>query len=86
MERSFHISAGGFGEYLMGAHTKTKNNSDAKNKQHDDFNLNRFRYGITARAGYGWVSLFTNISLSELLVSGAGPVLYPVSGGLAFEF
>ena len=52
MSNSFHISGGVFGEYLLGAHTKTKGDS-GKNKVHDDFNLNRIRYGITARAGYG---------------------------------
>jgi hypothetical protein len=83
--RSFHISGGAFGEYLIGAHTKTK--SDAgKQKVHDDFNLNRFRYGIAGRVGYGWLNLFANIGLSELLVEGAGPILYPFSAGLAFEF
>lgn len=85
MSSSFHISGGVFGEYLLGAHTKTKS-STGKNKVHDDFNLNRVRYGITARAGYGWLNVYTNISISELLVEGSGPVLYPFSAGLAFEF
>lgn len=67
LNRSFHIAAGGFGEYLIGSHTKTKSTSNDKVKQHDDFNLNRFRYGVTGRIGYGWASLFVNYSLSELL-------------------
>ncbi|MCY7409471.1 MAG: PorT family protein [Chitinophagales bacterium] len=84
--KSFHISAGGFGEYLIGAHTKTKSTSNDKAKAHDDFNLNRFRYGVTTRLGYGWANLFVNYSLSELLQDGTGPVVYPFSAGLALEF
>ena len=84
--KSFHIAAGGFGEYLLGGHTKTKSSTGDKTKQHDDFNLSRFRYGITGRIGYGWVNLFVNYSLSELFEAGTGPVLTPVSGGIAFEF
>lgn len=86
LNRSFHIAAGGFGEYLIGSHTKTKSTSNDKAKQHDDFNLNRFRYGLTGRIAYGWASLFVNSSLSEFFESGTGPVLYPASAGLALEF
>ncbi|MBK9730294.1 MAG: outer membrane beta-barrel protein [Chitinophagaceae bacterium] len=86
LNHSFHVAAGGFGEYLIGSHTKTKSTSNDKIKQHDDFNLNRFRYGITGRIGYGWASLFVNYSLSEFFESGTGPVVYPASAGLALEF
>jgi len=86
MDESFHISAGGFGEYMIGAHTKVKTNDNAKLKAHDDFNLNRFRYGITTRAGYGWVNVFANFALSELLHGNLDPVVYPFSAGLALEF
>ncbi|MBA2422073.1 MAG: outer membrane beta-barrel protein [Chitinophagales bacterium] len=86
LSKSFHIALGGYGEYLLGAHTKTKTTSGDKIKQHDDFNLNRFKYGVTGRIGYGWLSVFVNYSLSELFESGAGPVLTPASAGLAFEF
>lgn len=85
-DKSFHIAAGGFGEYLMGAHTKIKTTSNEKLKQHDDFNLSRFRYGITGRIGYAWVNLFVNYCLSDLFETGTGPVLTPASAGLAFEF
>ncbi|MBA3648377.1 MAG: PorT family protein [Chitinophagales bacterium] len=86
INKSFHISAGGFGEYLLGAHTKTKTTSGDKNKQHDDFNLNDFRYGITGRIGYGWFNLYTNVSLSTLFAKDVAPEAYPWSVGLAFEF
>jgi hypothetical protein len=85
-DKSFHIAAGGFGEYLLGAHTKIKNTSNDKAKQHDDFNLNRFRYGVTARVGYAWINLFVNYSLSTLFEKDIEPDLKPVSAGLAFEF
>jgi hypothetical protein len=67
LSNSFHVSAGGFGEYLIGARTKTKSTENDKNKVHDDFNLNPFRYGIAARAGYGFVNIFANFGLSKLM-------------------
>lgn len=85
-ERSFHIAGGVFGEYLIGSHTKIKTTTNDKTKQHDDFNLNRFRYGVTGRIGYGWASLFVNYSVSELFENGINPVVYPASAGLALEF
>ncbi len=86
LSKSFHIALGGFGEYLLGAHTKTKTGNGDKTKQHDDFNLNRFKYGVTGRMGYGWINVFVNYSLSDVFESGTGPVLTPASAGLAFEF
>jgi hypothetical protein len=63
-----------------------KTASNDKVKQKDDFNLNRFRYGITGRFGYAWINLFVNYGLSDLFEDGTGPELTPVSAGLAFEF
>jgi len=86
LSNSFHISAGGFGEYLMGARTKIKTTTNEKSKVHDDFNLNPFRYGITARAGFGFVNVFANFGLSKFLKDDVQPTAYPFSAGLAFEF
>ncbi|MFI5135218.1 MAG: outer membrane beta-barrel protein [Chitinophagales bacterium] len=86
LSNSFHISAGGFGEYLIGARTKIKTTTNDKTKVHDDFNLNPFRYGITARAGYGFVNVFANFGLSKFFKDDVQPTAYPFSAGLAFEF
>lgn len=86
LNHSFHLSAGVFGEYLIGARTKIKTVTNDKSKVHDDYNLNPFRYGIATRAGYGWVNVFANFGLSELLKNGVEPEAFPFAAGLAFEF
>jgi len=86
LSHSFHISAGGFGEYLIGARTKIKTTDGTKSKVHDDFNLNPFRYGIAARVCYGWVNIFANFGLSKLMKTDVAPEAYPFTAGLAFEF
>lgn len=83
---SFHVSAGGFFEYMMGARVKVKTTSNDKAKVHNDFNVNPIRYGLAFRAGYGFMNIFTHFGLSEFLKNDVEPVAYPFSAGLAFEF
>lgn len=85
-QRSFHFSAGGFAEYFLGAHTKQKSVENGKQKTHDDFNMNPWRYGASVRIGYSFCSLFANYSFSKFFRDDLTPTLYPASFGLAFEF
>ncbi len=57
-----------------------------KLKDNDDYNLNPFKYGLTARIGYKDASLFANYNVSTLFEKGDGPELYPVSVGLRIDF
>jgi len=53
-----------------------------KDKKTDDFQLSPFRYGLTARIGYGSFGFFVNYELVPLFKEGKGPELYPVMVGL----
>lgn len=60
------LSFGGYAGVLWESHTKQKSDEEGKNKVKDDFNLNNFRYGLTARLDFRWFDFYFNINLSEL--------------------
>lgn len=75
--RSFKISVGGRVGYLFDSFTKVKYKSDGevkKYKDKQDFQLTKFRYGVSGRIGIGNVSLFGYYNLTPLFESGKGPV------------
>lgn len=76
--RSFKFSVGGRVGYLFSAHTKVKFTDDDGNKvkikEKQDFNLNRFRYGVYAKIGGGNFSVMGYYNLSTVFKSGQGPV------------
>lgn len=84
--RSFHIAAGGvvgyniFQNRLKQEYTVDGDTQERKVK--DDFNINPFRYGLTARVGYDDLSLFVNYSLSEVFRTDRGPKLNHYSVGI----
>ncbi len=55
-----------------------------KIKNKDTFNLRNFRYGFTARVGYGDMTLFANYYPQTLFNDGMGPDIYPVTVGIHF--
>ncbi len=73
--RSFKISVGGRIGYMYDSFTKIKykENSEVKKlKDKQDFNLTKFRYGLTARIGVGNFSLFGYYNLTPLIEEGKG--------------
>ncbi len=73
--RSFKISVGGRIGYMYDSFTKLqyKENSEVKKlKNKQDFNLNKFRYGLTGRIGFGGLSLFCYYNLTPLFEEGNG--------------
>jgi hypothetical protein len=62
----FRIAAGPYVSYLLSAHTKQRELGKRKVRVRDDFNLDRFQYGIGGRIGYSWFELYANYGLSEL--------------------
>jgi hypothetical protein len=73
--RSFKASIGARIGYLYDAFTKVKYREEGevrklKNKQ--DYNLNPFRYGVTARVGVGNFSIFGYYNLTPLFREGKG--------------
>jgi hypothetical protein len=75
---------------LVSAKTKIKygmGDDVRKEKLHDNFFLNRFRYGVYGRVGYKNLHLFTYYSLSDLFQSGKlNPTqeVMPLTFGLSF--
>jgi len=61
------LSVGGFAGVLWGSRTKQKSDEFGKVKVRDDFNLNNFRYGLTARVKIRWFDVYFNLHLSQLL-------------------
>lgn len=82
---SINLGAGVIGAVKLGSHTKTVYYSDGKQKEknHDDFNLNVLRYGVTARAGYEMVQVYGTCYLSPMFEKNKGPELFPFEVGIA---
>lgn len=87
-EHAFHLAFGPVFGYNIGSKTKlvySVNGQKNKDKARGDFNTNPFRYGITARMGYGEnLMIFATYDLSALFIDGQGPQIYPFAIGLSF--
>lgn len=74
--RSFKAAVGGRIGYLYDSFSKIKYKADGETKQlkdKQDWNLNRFRYGVYAKLGLGNFSLFGYYNLTPLFEEGKGP-------------
>lgn len=84
-----HLSAGVIGGAKLWSNTRMKYRTPgtkAKNRIFGDYNLSPFRYGATARIGYGGINLYANYYLTSLFKQDRGPELYPVALGLSFTW
>lgn len=86
----FKFTVGFKGGFLLNNHIKFKGDdfvmgtdTDIKYKQHLIKNIEKSRYGFTARVGYGMFNAFGYYSLSKLFKDGKGPEMYPISVGIA---
>jgi hypothetical protein len=73
--RSFKVSVGGRVGFMYDSFNKVKyrENSEVKKyKDKQDFNLNKFRYGLLGRIGFGPFSIFGYYNLSPLFEKGKG--------------
>lgn len=82
-KKNFSLSVGGYAGLLINGKTKRKSENGSKFTENDDFNLNRFRYGVTGRIGYRNVELYCNYNLSSMFVEGQGPEIMPVTFGIS---
>jgi hypothetical protein len=85
-KESFRIGIGPYAAYRIGSHSKLVYEEDDKEKEkdHDSFYLNNFRYGIRFQMGYRSTDIFFNYDLNELFISGKGPELNAISFGVIF--
>lgn len=81
--RSFKVSAGVMGGYLVKARTKQISEERGKQKVNDDFNLNKWRMSLTSEIGYGPLKLYGNFALTAL--HDYGLLQYPYSVGFRFN-
>lgn len=79
--RNVYLSAGGYAGYLVRSHTKQiVEGSSKKVKQFDDFNLNKFQYGMQFELGYQGFSVFFKKDLTPMTTFGTKQ--YPYSFGV----
>ncbi|MEM7654838.1 MAG: outer membrane beta-barrel protein [Bacteroidota bacterium] len=67
------ISLGGYAGILWGARTKQVSDEEGKVKINGEYNLNPFRYGLTARVDFKWFDFYLNYNLSEMFEEGNNP-------------
>lgn len=91
-ERSLFIGLGGSIGYLFEAHTKFKyrdeDESKKMTKQREDWNLNKIRYSVHARVGFGGFSVYYKMGLSNVFETGKGPNGFDVTAntiGISFN-
>jgi len=87
-EKALHLAAGLLLGYNIGSKTKLVyliNGNKIKEKAKGDFNVEPFRYAITARAGFGdSFMIYATYDMSDLFFKNQGPELNAFSLGLSF--
>lgn len=78
-----YVSVGAIGGIKLGSHTKVKHGGN-KDKDSDDFYLSPFKYGATARLGYGSIYLYGTYNFSEVFKADRGPAMNPYTVGIGF--
>lgn len=84
-DSKFYASIGGFGGVLIGSKQKLKSEEFGKENIRNSFNLNKFRYGLIGRLGFGPVGFYAQYSMTEMFRSEQGPVLNPINVGITFN-
>lgn len=89
-KKLFRLGAGGYAGLRLGSHTKVKyneNDNTIREKDHSDFYLNDFRYGVMAQVGIRWLTFFAKYDLNPLFADNKGPQLRTLSFGITlFDF
>ena len=79
-----HIGVGVYGNYRLDSYRKLKEADGSKTREHANFALNDFRYGVVADAGIGSTSFFVKYDLSPMFKPGLGPDVRTISFGISF--
>jgi hypothetical protein len=82
LTKSFRVRAGGYAGILTSSKQKLVNTIGDREKNRDDFNLNKFRYGIRGEMGYGLVNFYVHYSFAPMFKEGQGPDLQPINFGI----
>ncbi len=84
---AFRIGIGPYAGYRLGSHSKLvhKDSGDkVKEKDHDNFYLNNFRYGVKLQFGTRGVEFFCAYDLNSMFAKDRGPDLNALTFGLVF--
>jgi hypothetical protein len=94
-DKGFKVALGAKGGLLLSAHTKGKNFMDSTgrsvydpkyiSKEADKKFINTTRFAVTARIGYGHISLDGSYQVTGFLKQGVGPTINPYSIGLTLS-
>lgn len=77
------FSVGAYGGLLWSAHTKqVTEEGKSKTKNKGAYNLNPYRYGLTARLDFRWFDIYMNYNLSEVFAQNEGPATQTVEAGI----
>jgi hypothetical protein len=80
-ESGLWLSVGVIGGVKMGSHTKVKINGNVT-RDHNDFNINPFRGGATARLGYKAINIFGTYYFTQFFRDNRGPLMNPFTFGI----
>ncbi|WP_317166318.1 outer membrane beta-barrel protein [Spirosoma agri] len=80
----FHLGLGGFVGYRLDSYTKIKHPDNDKDRNHANFYLNDFRYGLVAHIGIVRTNLFVKYDLNPVFQEGKGPDVRTLSFGISF--
>ena len=80
----FRIGVCAYGGYRLGGKTKygTKVDGKDKDKDHDNFFMQKWRYGLRLQTGFRGIDFFFNYDLNELFIEGKGPELNAFAFGV----
>lgn len=77
-----HLGFGGYVGYRVDSYTKIKELDGNKERQHSNFYLNDFRYGLVAHIGIARTNFFIKYDLNPMFQSGKGPDVRALSFGI----
>ncbi|OPZ99595.1 MAG: hypothetical protein BWY70_00928 [Bacteroidetes bacterium ADurb.Bin408] len=86
---NFKFNIGVKAGYMLQSHTKYEGDrfdniaGKIKYKEYNIPNIEKLKYGVTARIGYGKYNVSVYYSLSKLFTAAKGPEMYPISVGIA---
>jgi hypothetical protein len=84
---AFRIGVGPYAGYRINSYSKIvykDNNDKQRDRDHDNYYLNNFRYGLRLQVGFRATDLFFNYDLNEVFATNKGPKLHAFSFGLTF--
>ncbi len=83
-DEGLSLSVGGYAGLLWGARTRQESSDLGTVKYNDDFNLNPFKYGLTARIDFKWFDFYANYNLSDVFDDNSLPKTNTFNVGVNF--